>query len=88
MEKKIIEDLKCGHFVITVHAALRMSKREVTIEDIKEVGRTVISLKNQELPNAPYKIRGRDLEGEVMEVICDYCDEVLIVTVLTKEELS
>lgn len=35
----------------------------------------------------PNRVKGKDLEGEIMEVICDYIDKTLIVTVLTKEEL-
>ncbi|MBT4793200.1 MAG: DUF4258 domain-containing protein [Halobacteriovoraceae bacterium] len=87
MDQIIIEDLKNGHFEITVHAAIRMSERVVTKEDLREIGRTVTSIKSQESPNAPYRVRGKDLEGEIMEVICDYIDKTLIVTVLTKEEL-
>ena len=88
MEKKVIEDLKSGNFEITVHAAIRMNEREVTKEDIKEVGRSSESVTLQESPNAPFKIRGKDLEGEVMDVICDYEEGTLIVTVLTKEEIE
>jgi len=64
-----------------------MNQREVTKGDLIEVGRTVTSVKHQDSPNAPYRVSGKDLEGEIMEVICDYVDETLIVTVLTKEEL-
>lgn len=87
MDQIIIEDLKSGYFEITVHAALRMNERVVTKEDLREIGRTVISIEHQDSPKAPFRIRGKDLEGEIMELICDYVDKVLIVTVLTKEEL-
>lgn len=87
MDQIIIEDLKNGHFEITVHAAIRMNERVVTKEDLREVGRTVITINHQDSPNAPYRVEGKDLEGEMMAVICDYIDKTLIVTVLTKEEL-
>lgn len=87
MKNKIIEDLKAGHFEITIHAVMRMNEREVKKEDICEVGRSIISIHEQESPNAPFRIRGKDLEGEIMDVICDYIGETLIVTILTKEEL-
>lgn len=80
MEKKVIEDLKSSNFEITVHAAIRMNEREV--------GRSFESVSLQESPSAPFRIRGKDLEGEIMDVICDYEDGTLIVTVLTKEEIE
>ena len=84
MKQKIIEDLSSGHFEITVHAPTRMSERVVTKEDLMEVGRTVTSAKHQNSPNAPYKVSGKDLEGEMMNVICDYIDKTFIVTVITR----
>ncbi len=87
MLRKIIEDLKNGPFEITIHDAIRMNQREVAKANLLEVGRTVTSVEHQNFPNAPFKVKGKDLEGEMMEVICDYVDETLIVTVLTKEEL-
>ena len=59
-------------------------KRKI-IEDLKS-GRFEITV-HAAIRMSERVVAKEDLEGEIMEVICDYLDETLIVTVLTKEEI-
>ena len=72
-------DLASGQFRTTLHARRRMAERMVSEMDIVEVGRTAESIEAQE--NGKYRLSGRDLDGDRLEVVCAYIGETLVVTV-------
>ncbi|HLB59709.1 MAG TPA: DUF4258 domain-containing protein [Bdellovibrionota bacterium] len=78
-EKVILAALRDGRFILTIHALERMQKRSVSKEDIKEVGKTATTISYQE-DKGTYRIKGKDLDGEELTVICGIDQGVVIVT--------
>lgn len=79
VEKQIIDDLKHGRFIITIHARNRMDERDISPHDIINVALTHKSILYQK-ENETFKITGKSLEDEPLIVICGYSNETLIVT--------
>jgi hypothetical protein len=75
----ILDALKAGRFLLSVHAARRMSQRSVTKADIQACGRTARSCLYQ-AEHGTYRIEGEDLDGEPLTVICALAAIVVIVT--------
>jgi hypothetical protein len=75
----LIEALKNGRFLLSVHASGRMRQRSVTKADIQACGRTMRSCRYQ-AQEATWRIEGEDLDGEMLTVICGVDDDVIIVT--------
>jgi hypothetical protein len=80
-EKDIILDaLKAGKFLLSVHAANRMRQRSITDADIRACGRAARSCLYQ-AQHGTWRIEGEDLDGEILTVICGVDDAVVIVTI-------
>ena len=75
----ILDALKAGKFVLSVHAALRMRQRSVTKADIQACGRTATTCVHQ-AEYGTYRIQGEDLDGEPLTIICGVDDSTVIVT--------
>jgi Domain of unknown function (DUF4258) len=75
----ILDSLKTGRFVLSVHAARRMKQRSVTKADIAACGRTARSCVYQGRYGT-YRIQGEDLDGEPLTIICGADDTTVIVT--------
>lgn len=78
----ILNNLKTGHFVLTLHAQERMDMRGISFQDIVHVGHTAKTVK--EIENGKYEIDGFDLDARRLIVICAYHHKTLIVTVFHK----
>jgi len=78
----IINNLKSGDFVLTVHAQERMNLRGVVFQDIIQVGHTAKTVK--EIGNGKYEVDGLDIDECRLIVICAYHHKTLIVTVFHK----
>ena len=79
-EKKILDALKSGEFLLSVHAAYRMRLRSVTAADIRACGRTARSCFYQS-GRGTWRVEGEDLGGEMLTVICGIDTEVVVVTI-------
>jgi hypothetical protein len=79
-EETIIDALKTGKFLISVHAARRMIQRSITEADMRACGQTARSCLHQP-QHGTWRIEGEDLEGEILTVICGFDDGVVIVTI-------
>jgi hypothetical protein len=76
----ILDALKEGRFLLSVHAAGRMRLRSVTESDIQTCGHTAGSCVYQR-ENRTWRIEGKDLDGKPLTVICGRDRVVVIVTV-------
>ena len=77
--EKLKKLLMAGNFVLTVHAQQRMHLRSVSTSDLIECGRTAFKIKLQE--NQKYKVKGYDLDGDELSIICVLFNNVVIITV-------
>lgn len=76
----ILDALKSGNFLLSVHAASRMRQRSITAADIRACGRTAKSCIYQ-AQQRTWRIEGEDLDGEILTVICGVDDTVVVVTI-------
>jgi hypothetical protein len=75
----VLDALKSGRFLLSIHAARRMRLRSVTKADIQACGRTAGSCIYQ-AGHGTYRIEGEDVDGQPLTVICGVDDVVVIVT--------
>lgn len=67
-----------GHYQFTLHARKRMAERNVTDSDTRNTAKAgFISL----MDDGKIKVKGYDLDGEELVVICAIEDQIIIVTV-------
>jgi hypothetical protein len=71
--------LAAGHFIVTLHALKWMASRGVSDFDIMECGRTVEEVKIQ--CDGKSRVRGLDLDGDELTVICVFEGDVMVITV-------
>ena len=76
----ILDALKKGLFVLSIHAAQRMAGRSITMADIRACAQTTRSFVLQ-AQTGTFRIEGEDLDGEPLTVICGLDRNVVIVTV-------
>ena len=69
-----------GRFRLSIHAGERSQQRIVTVDDIIKCGKTATKIKFQPQKDT-WRVTGRDLDGETLNVICVVYEMVLIVTV-------
>jgi hypothetical protein len=79
-EDEILDALKAGAFLLSVHAAARMRQRSVMKADIQACGRTARSCLYQ-AQSGTWRIDGEDLDGEKLTVICGMDAAIVILTV-------
>ena len=79
-EDAILDALKAGAFLLSVHAIERMKQRCVTAADIQACGRTARSCVYQ-AQSVTWRIDGECLDGEKLTLICGLDDAVVVVTV-------
>ena len=79
IEKTILRALASGEFLLSVHAARRMSERAVTKADLRSCGRTARSCVYQ-IRHGTWRIEGEDLDGGILTATCAVDDCVVIVT--------
>ena len=84
-EKRIIKELKAGNFVLTVHARERMNERFVSELDIREVAKTLKSIKFQ-VKTDTYLLTGLSTWKEKLMVSAAIRGKVIIVTVFFEEQ--
>ena len=77
-EARIVRALKQGDFLVTHHAEIRLRERNISFDDVVNVGFTAHLMVEQE--RHLFKIVGLDLEREMLTVIAAYDGNVLIVT--------
>ena len=78
---RIIDTLKKGNFLLSVHAAGRMDQRSVTKSDIRQAcGNTAKSCIFQD-QHGTWRVEGEDLDGEILTVICGIDRSVVVVTI-------
>jgi hypothetical protein len=77
--REILDALKTGVFLLSVHCAERMAERSVTKADIRACGRTAHRCMRQ--AQGTYRIEGFDLDGEPLTVICSADVAVLVVRI-------
>ena len=75
---EVVRDLIAnGFYLLTKHARERMAERNITHLDIRQCARhSIIDLKDDK-----YVVVGRDIDAELLKIICVYDDDVLIITV-------
>lgn len=78
-EEAILEALKTGEFLLSVHAAERMIQRAVTKSDIVACGKTATTCLRQP-GRLTFRVDGRDMDGEPLTVICASNDAVIVIT--------
>ncbi len=67
-----------GHYQLTLHARLRMTERNISDSDIRNSAKAgSISL----MGDGKIKVKGYDLDGDELIVICAIEDQIIIVTV-------
>ncbi len=74
----VLEDLASGNFRLTRHALERMAERSVTRADIRNVGMMGVA---KPAEDGKLRVRGVDLDGEELTLVCVYEDGTLIITV-------
>jgi hypothetical protein len=79
-EESIIDCLKTGEFLLSVHAVGRMRQQSVAAADIRACGRTARSCLYR-AQSATWRIDGEDLDGEMLTVICGFDEAAIVVTV-------
>jgi hypothetical protein len=79
-EEVILNALKAGRFLLSMHAARRMKQRSVTAADIRACGRTAKCCCFQ-AQQGTWRIEGEDLDGEILTVVCGIDNEVVVVTI-------
>lgn len=77
---EVLEALKPGRFRLSIHAMERMAERSVTQADIRACGHTAIRCLRQ-LTEGRIRVDGRDLDGELLAVICVWDDGLLVITI-------
>lgn len=75
--KDVLNLLKNGKYLVTLHAQRRMSERKISHADIRKCGATGSAV----LTEDKIKIMGSDCDGEALTVVCVKEDDVIIVTV-------
>ncbi len=78
--KRLKQKLSQGEFRLSSHATVRSLERVVTENDIKTCGKTAKEIIYQP-DNDTWKVKGKDLDGHKLTVICSIYNGVLIVTV-------
>jgi hypothetical protein len=78
--EQIVEALKTGKFLPSVHAARRMRQRSITEADIRRCGLTAKACYYQSR-NKTWRIEGEDLDGDPLTVVCGVDGIVVIVTI-------
>ena len=76
----ILDALKSGRFVLSIHAAARMRLRAVTAADIRACARTARSCLYQARQRT-WRVEGDDVDGNSLTVICGIGNVVVIVTI-------
>lgn len=85
-EKLIIRKIKNEQFVITTHALLRMSERNITDFDIIEAVTNLKSISRQD-KNDTYLIIGKTAWGDTLCISAAMRDNVIVVTVYFEDKL-
>ena len=67
-----------GRYRVTLHARQRMAARMISDNDVIECGRTSYFLKQQ--IDGKYKVKGLDLDGEELTILCVWDGETILVT--------
>ncbi len=67
-----------GNYRTTLHARQRMAERMVSDDDLMECGRTAGQPITQ--PDGKYKVKGIDLDGDDLIVICAWDGETVVIT--------
>jgi len=83
-EKQLIEKIQKRDFFLSIHAQVRMTERNIVIEDIVSVAENLSEIKWQD-QHESYLIKGLDLLGENLFVAADIEDDVIIITVFYKD---
>lgn len=73
----VLKQIANGKYRVTLHGQKRMIERSVTHADIRKCAKEGNAIWAQE----KIRIRGRDIDGYDLTLICVYADEVLIITV-------
>lgn len=79
-EDTILNGLKAGNFLLSLHAARRMKQRSVTDADIRACGRSAERCRYH-AQNKTWRVDGTDLDGEKITVICAFNRDIIIVTI-------
>jgi hypothetical protein len=80
IEKKILDALSSGEFLLSMHAVNRMNQRSITAADIRSCGCSARSCKYQ-WRQGTWRIEGEDLDREPITVVCGLEQAVIIVTI-------
>jgi hypothetical protein len=76
--ERIIRELLQGSFRLTLHAQERMAERCVTVKDIQSCAKSgVVSAE----ADGKYKVKGTDLDGISLTLVCVWDGETLVITV-------
>ncbi len=75
----ILDALKAGNFFLSVHAAQRMQQRSITMADIQACGFNAKSCHYQP-QYGTWRVEGKDLDGDILTVICGIDEAVVGVT--------
>jgi hypothetical protein len=73
----ILNLLKTGKYLVTLHAKQRMASRNVSHADIKRCAATGSAVET----DGKIKVTGLDCDDEELHIICVYEDGIIIITV-------
>lgn len=82
--EQVKDDLENGRFRLTVHAQRRLHERKLELIDIVQCASSAPRAIEQ--AHGTYLLEGTDLEGRAMQVIADWIDGVVVVTVIGGDE--
>lgn len=74
---EILNLLKAGKYLVTLHAKQRMASRKISHADIKNCGATGSVIESE----GKIKVTGLDCDSEELSIICVYEDGIIIITV-------
>jgi hypothetical protein len=79
-EDTILDALRSGNYLLSIHTASRMAQRSVTAADIRPCGLTAGTCIFQ-AAQGTWRVEGDDLDGKSLTIICGIDEDVIIVTV-------
>lgn len=74
---EILQRLSIGDYQTTLHARIRMSERNISDADVRCCGHNGLAILQTD---GKIKIKGHDIDGEKLTIICVEEDDVLIIT--------
>ena len=74
---EVLDLLKVGKYLVTLHTKQRMAQRNISHADIKNCGATGSAIESE----GKIKVSGFDCDGEELSVVCVNEDGVIIITV-------